>query len=105
MLKKSENRFAMNVRRALSVTRNAGRDQVLLTSEKDLIYVAGRNVVWHNYARDRVRVLPQTPRTTRQSHQVLSRWHRSACSKGSLNRIHIREWLRAVDDTAATRGW
>ena len=64
-MKKSENRFAMNVRRALSVTRNAGRDQVLLTSEKDLIYVAGRNVVWHNHARDRVRVLPQTPRTTR----------------------------------------
>ena len=52
-----------HVLRGLGVTKIDGRDQSLMTSEKEILYVAGRNVVWHNLVRDRVRVLPQTPRT------------------------------------------
>ena len=50
------------VLRGLGVTRIAGREQALMTSDKELLYVAGRNVMWHNTVRDRVRVLPQTPK-------------------------------------------
>ena len=50
------------VLRGLGVTKVQGREQALMTSDKDMVYVAGRNVMWHNVVRDRVRVLPQTPR-------------------------------------------
>ena len=48
--------------RGLGISRINGREQALMTSEKEMLYVVGRNVMWHNIVRDRVRVLPQTPR-------------------------------------------
>ena len=53
------------VLRGLGTTKIAGREQALMTSDKEMLYVVGRNVVWHNIIRDKVRVLPQTPRVQR----------------------------------------
>ena len=49
------------VLRGLGVTKVQGREQALMTSDKDMVYVAGRNVMWHNVVRDRVRLASNTP--------------------------------------------